>query len=75
MAQPTLDTHTREHADTPPKTPRWVIVFAIIALVLVTATLLELTIRGPHRPGMPGMQHGGQAPATSVVAPGGGGLQ
>ncbi|MDQ4043665.1 MAG: hypothetical protein M3118_07600 [Actinomycetota bacterium] len=48
-------------------TPRWVKVFGIITLLVVLAFVIMLVTQGPHRPGM----HGGEAPASSVVALGG----
>lgn len=57
-----------------PRTPRWVTVSWSITLAVVVLFVIVLVIQGPHRPGMSGVHGlGGQPPATSAVAPGGGG--
>lgn len=49
--------------------PRWVRVFGILLLAMILVFLIRLVTQGPHRPGMPGMNHGaGTTPVSSVVA-------
>ena len=53
--------------DLPPRTPRWVKVFGIIAITLVLAFLVLKLIGSDHGPGRhlgPGM-HGGETPAST----------
>ena len=47
------DTGVRPTADRPPSTPRWVKVFAIIAIILVLLIVVMLLIGGgSHGPGV-----------------------
>jgi hypothetical membrane protein len=48
--------------------PRWAKVFGAFLLALILTFLVTLITRGPHRPGMPGMNHGaGTTPISSIA--------
>lgn len=70
MTDPPSNVDTQQEPDRYTAMPRWVKVLGIITIALIVTLLVMLLTRGPHRPGMPGMQHGlgGAAPVTNAAA-------
>lgn len=54
-------------ANRPPKTPRWVKVFGIIAIVVVLLFVAMMVIGGEHGPGRHSGDAGSQVAPSSVV--------
>ena len=70
MSQSELEPERGTTSSTPPRTPRWVKVFGIIALVVVLLFVISLLAGIRHGPGMhtPSGDAGGYALASSVIA-------
>jgi len=68
MSQSQLDPE-RGSSSTPPRTPRWVKVFGIIALVVVVLFAISLLLGVQHGPGMhtPSGDAGGYTLSSSVI--------
>ena len=66
------DTDDVPDRETPPRTPRWVKVFAIIVLVVVLLFVISLLAGVRHGPGLhtPSSGSGGQTMPTMVIVQG-----
>jgi hypothetical protein len=64
------NTGTERDYPTAPRTPRWVLVFGIIAVVLILLVLAQLLLGIQHGPGMhgPSSDAGAAAPGASWAA-------
>ena len=64
MSQTHVASDRESTTSTPPGTPRWVKVFAIIALVLVLLVAIMMLTDGEHSPGrhIPPIEHTTQQP-------------